>query len=139
MPQDFDRDGSLPLDHSLVVVGRNVLASQQVRVFPSGDLRHQWIAFDFVDLDSDGLNRRESLRIDVLGHEDLGGDAELAAHRSGGERVIAGRGGDYAGLGLRRGKREELVSRAAQLERAGLLQVFQLEENVGAGALAQPA
>ena len=60
------------------------------------------------------------------GHHDYGVDAGLVRGQSHSLGVIAGGQRDHAGRALRRGERGHLVERAADLERAGLLQVLGL-------------
>src|SRR5205807_8217695 len=48
-------------------------------------------------------------------------------------REVAGGAGDHPTLAILRGQRRQLVASAALLERAGVLQVLELHEHVGAG------
>ena len=48
-------------------------------------------------------------------------------------RVVAGAHGDHAALALVSRERQQLVQRAALLERGGELQVLELEAHLGAG------
>jgi hypothetical protein len=72
-----------------------------------------------------------------------GGHEDDAAHSQGpeppgdGGAVVPRRGGDDAALHLLRPQRQELVHRAAQLERARALQVLELEVNRGAARAAE--
>src|SRR5262249_37308820 len=69
----------------------------------------------------------------TFGHHDGGAYAQPAAMVGDGLRVIARAGGDDALLSLVLGEKEELVQRPALLERAGVLEVLELEEATSPG------
>ena len=72
----------------------------------------------------------------VTRHHDGGGDAQqlrVPRHRLG---VVAGRHRDHAARALGRGQQRQAVGRAALLERAGDLQIVELQHDVDAGRTA---
>ena len=71
----------------------------------------------------------------VRRHDDDARDVEHLSGERDGLRVVAGREGDDAAAALVGVQSRERVVRAAKLEGAGALQVFALEEQLGAGAL----
>ena len=93
-----------------------------VRVARQHDLAAEF--FHRVDLD----NRRRRR------HDDHRTTAELLRRERHALGVVAGRGGDYAALALRRGQVRHLVVRAAQLEGKHGLHVLALEQHTVAGA-----
>jgi hypothetical protein len=69
------------------------------------------------------------------GHDDRDRNTEPLAVKRQSQGVIARTGGDHAARSLLRRKLQERVRRAALLERAGALQVFELAENRRAAKL----
>ena len=134
--EDLEADRALPGDHELVVERVDERAAVGGGV---GDGRRNRV-LDRVAHQADG-------RAVALGRPDLRERCRLGhvhrrrhAGRAGGEcdrlGVVPGRWGDDARDPLRIGQRADLVIGAADLERAGLLAVLELEEDV-ARALAR--
>src|SRR5512135_2630216 len=113
-----ERERFFPAQPDGLGVGRVVIAA--VEHAPGAVLAH---AGDF--------NQRRK-----LGHDDGRGDVQAPAVKRDRHAVIARAGGDHAAPGFFRRQRQQAIERAALFERAGHLQIFQLEKNFAAGHLA---
>ena len=73
----------------------------------------------------------------VFGHDDGGGGAQLMGEIAHPLGVIARRRRNNSGLALIIRKAQQLNQRTAHLERAGMLQIFQLQPHLGTAQLGQ--
>jgi len=85
-----------------------------------------------VQLGAVALDRRELGFHRARGHDHVGGNAAGVCGQGERRPVVAGRVRDHAARGSVRIQRPHRVAGAAELERPGALQVFALEEELGA-------
>ncbi len=137
--EHLQRNGALPGNHFLVIVGMH-----QDEAAGSGEL--QGVGFRIVENFpvQDHLGA-VTARVDdlhtggVARHHDHRGDTEapgVIGHALG---VVARGGGDHACTPLLGRERQQLVQRAALLERGGELVILELQVGLGAGDLGQRA
>ena len=125
--EQFEADGALAGDDFGVVEGMDegaALFDAAAQGFVAGFVVACAVEDDFSAVAARGgdFDLRRGQR-----HDDLGANAARGSVKGDALRVIAGAGGDHAALALRFAEREELVECAALLERAGALQVLELQ------------
>ena len=135
--QQFRADSALPCDDTGVVIRMDEDKAALLAQLP-GDLArlgHRFPGQDHLGAESFGV--ADLYEGGVLGHDDQRGDAEPARMERDRLGVIAGGHGDDAAPPLLLGERHQLDQRAAILERAGNLEIFVFDEDLGARELRQ--
>ncbi|MNO75294.1 hypothetical protein D3C76_663300 [compost metagenome] len=137
LAQDFHGDGALPGDGVRIVVRVNVDEALFIDQFQRvGQCLRERVAMQH----HLATARAHAFDLDLrssLGHHDGGLDAHFARGQGQALGVVAGRGGDHATGQFFRAQLGQFVIGAADLEREYWLQVFALEQNLVAQALAQ--
>ena len=137
--EDLQTDRALPGDDVGVLERVDEHRAGALGVLRGGHERLGQGLPDELDLRAVGAGRRHLRQRRGLRHEHRGRGAEQPGGERDALRVVAGAGGDHAAGPLGVGQPRDARVGAADLERAGALQVLALEPDRAADAVGQPA
>ena len=132
---ELQTDGALPGDDGVVIEGMH--EGEVLSLAAAHGLFESFVVVGAVQnhIGAVTARRRDLDERRGQGHENLGPDAELAGMVGHALGVISGRGRDHALGAFFGAEQEQLVQRAALFERAGSLQVVELQIDVVGGGL----